>query len=211
MAKQAPSRTNSYATEALEHRLKFSPLRIFVYLGLTAISSSFVFLSISYLLTTYGTNFNNFKLPVIFHANTIILLVSSYSTVQIRKSMEADDWKGYLQALLVTAGIGVVFTCFQVWGWMDLEAQGVKFTDIGGTYLYVISGLHMAHLLVGLLLLAWFSLKSYDTMHDPVKKLLFESDPFSKLNVELICTYWHFVDLLWLYLYVFFVVNIYLL
>lgn len=199
------------APEALKQRLRFHPMRIFLYLVLTAISSSFLFLSISYFLTTYGTDFNNFKLPVIFHANTIILLVSGYSTLQIRKAVTADDWKGYLQALLVTIGIGLVFTAFQIWGWMDLQQQGVKFTDIAGTYLYVISGLHIAHLLVGVVLLGWFALRGYDTYNDPVKKLLFESDPFSKMNVELLCTYWHFVDLLWLYLYVFFVLNIYVL
>lgn len=208
---QKPTLSRKNAPEALKQRLRFHPMRIFLYLVLTAISSSFLFLSISYFLTTYGTDFNNFKLPVIFHANTIILLVSGYSTLQVRKAVMADDWQGYLQALLVTIGIGMVFAAFQVWGWMDLQKQGVKFTDIAGTYLYVISGLHMAHLLVGIALLGWFALTGYDTYHDPVKKLLFESDPFSKMNVELLCTYWHFVDLLWLYLYVFFVVCIYVL
>ena len=123
-----------------------------------------------------------------------------------------DDWNGYLTALLVTAGLGIAFTVFQVIAWKELIAGGIKLSNnIAGAYLYVISALHLLHLIVGVVLLVWFTISALENKNDPVKLLLFESDPFSKMKVDLLCTYWHFVDGLWIYLYLFFVVNIYVL
>jgi cytochrome c oxidase subunit 3 len=196
----------------LRMRLRYSPMRLFTYLGLVGITSAFLFLSVSYLATTIGTNFNNFKLPLLFHANTIIILVSSYSISQTRKAMRREDWKGYLNALLVTVGLGIAFTIFQVTAWRELIHNGIRLNNnIAGAYLYVISALHLMHLVVGLVLLLWFTFSALNYRNDAVKLLLFESDPFSKMKVDLLCTYWHFVDGLWVYLYLFFVVNIYVL
>jgi cytochrome c oxidase subunit 3 len=196
----------------MKMRLKYSPARIFTYLGLVGITSAFLFLSVSYFATTIGTQFNNFKLPLLFHANTIIILVSSYCIAQTRKAMMRDDWNGYLNGLLVTAGLGVAFLIFQIAAWKELIAGGIRLSNnIAGAYLYVISALHLIHLVVGLALLGWFSIGALENRNDPVKLLLFESDPFSKMKVNLLCTYWHFVDGLWVYLYLFFVLNIYVL
>ncbi|MDB5283560.1 MAG: cytochrome c oxidase subunit [Bacteroidota bacterium] len=194
----------------LEFRLKFHPLRIFTYLVLVGISSAFLFLSVSYFATTIGTDFNKFHLPLLFHANTIIILVSSYTISQTRKALMNDDENGYMKGLLVTAGLGVAFTIFQVMGWMELMRSGIKLTNsVAGAYLYVISGLHLVHLLVGVAILLWFTANALNKQNDPVKLLLFESNPFSKMKVELLCTYWHFVDGIWIYFYLFFLLNIY--
>jgi len=196
--------------EQLQLMLKYHPMRLFVYLGLVGISSAFLFLSISYFLTTFGTNFNHFRLPLLFHANTIIILASSYTIMQTRKAIMADDWQGYTNGLLITLGLGVAFVVFQLMGWQELVKGGINFTNnIAGTYLYVISGLHLIHLLTGILLLGYFLLRALEAKNDAVKTLLFESDPFCKMKVDVLCTYWHFVDGLWVYLYLFFVVNIY--
>ena len=195
----------------LQMRLKYHPMRIFTYMLLAGICSAFLFISISYFATTFGTNFNNFKLPLLFHANTIIILVSSYSISQARKAMMNDDAKGYLTGLLVTTGLSIAFTFFQVTAWMELYHSGINLHNIAGAYLYVISGLHLAHLLVGVIILIWFALSALDKSNDAVKLLIFESDPFSKMKVDLLATYWHFVDVLWIYIYIFFIFNIYVL
>ena len=193
-------------------RLKYHPMRIFTYLVLVSISSAFLFVSMSYFLTTVGTGFNNFKLPLLFHANTIIILVSSYSMAMARKCINNDDAKGYLTALLVTTGLSIAFTFFQVTAWQEMAVHGIALkNNIAGAYLYFISGMHLIHLLAGVGLLIWFAIKAIDKSTDPVKELLFESDPVNKMKVGLLCTYWHFVDGLWIYIYLFFVFNIYVL
>lgn len=196
----------------LHLRLKYHPIRMFTYLVLIGITSAFLFLSISYFLTTFGTGFNHFKLPMVFHANTIIILVSSYAISQTRKAILADDEKAYFNGLVVTFGLAVAFTWFQFMGWKELAASGISFTNnIAGTYLYVISGLHLVHLLAGLIALGYFLYRAFELQHDGVKALLFETDPFAKMKVQMLCLYWHFVDGLWIYLYLFFVLNIYVL
>ncbi|MFN8298403.1 MAG: cytochrome c oxidase subunit 3 [Chitinophagales bacterium] len=194
----------------LELRIKYHPLRIFTLLILAGITSAFLFLSVSYFLTTFGTNFNHFQLPLLFHANTIIILVSSYSMAQTRKAINADDWTGYTQGLMVTAALAVAFTVFQVMAWNELLHSGINLqSNVAGAYLYVISGLHLAHLLVGIVFLGYFLVRALEHQSDQVKALLFEVDPFSKMRVSLLALYWHFVDALWVYLYVFFVINVY--
>jgi cytochrome c oxidase subunit 3 len=197
--------------EMMEKRLKYHPMRIFTYLLLVSISSAFLFVSVSYFLTTVGTGYNNFKLPLLFHANTIIILVSSYSMAMVRKAMNNDDEKGYLTGLLVTTGLSIAFMVFQITAWKELSAQGILLkNNVAGAYVYFISGMHLLHLAVGVALLIWFAIKALDKSADPVKQLLFESDPVNKMKVGLLCTYWHFVDGLWVYIYLFFVLNIYL-
>ena len=198
--------------EMMEMRLKYHPMRVFTYLILVSITSAFLFVSISYLLTTVGTGFNNFKLPLLFHANTIIILVSSYSMAMVRKAMENDDTKGYLTGLWVTTGLSLAFMFFQITAWRELAVHGIVMkNNIAGAYLYFISGMHLLHLAVGVGLLIWFAVKALDKSVDPVKLLLFESDPVNKMKVGLLCTYWHFVDGLWIYIYLFFLFNIYFL
>ncbi len=211
-----PKTTKTYDKDdirsRLEMRLKYHPMRIFTYLVLVGICSAFLFISISYFATTVGTNFNNFKLPLLFHANTIIILVSSYTMAQARKAINNDDTKGYLNGLLVTTGLSLAFTFFQVTAWQELHASGIALkNNIAGAYLYVISGLHLMHLLAGVAVLLWFALKALDKSNDAVKLLLFEADPFTKMRVDLLTTYWHFVDGLWVYIYLFFIFNIYVL
>ena len=120
-------------------------MRVFTYLVLVSISSAFLFVSISYFLTTVGTGFNNFKLPLLFHANTIIILVSSYSMAMVRKSMDSDDMKGYVTGLLVTTGLSLAFLFFQITAWQEMSAHGVLLkNNVAGAYLYFISGYLLA-------------------------------------------------------------------
>ena len=212
MSKATKTYDKGDISSRLEMRLKYHPMRIFTYLILVGICSAFLFISISYFATTVGTNFNNFKLPLLFHANTIIILVSSYTMAQARKAINNDDTKGYLNGLLVTTGLSLAFTFFQITAWQELHASGIVLkNNIAGAYLYVISGLHLVHLLAGVVVLLWFALKALDKRNDAVKLLLFEADPFTKMRVDLLTTYWHFVDGLWIYIYLFFVFNIYVL
>ena len=198
--------------EKLKKRLRYHPVRVFTYLIILGISSAFLTLVFCYFATTAGSVWNKFELPQIFHANTIIILVSSYSVWQMRRANMRDDHAGYKSALLITALLGVAFTFFQLIGWRELLAKGVSFQHhISGSYLYLISGLHLLHLLVGVCFLLWFLYQAYVVDRDAYKALLFETDPVNKLKIEMMGLYWHFVDGLWLFLYVSFLIALYVL
>ncbi len=190
--------------------LKLHPYRVFTYLTLGGITSAFLTLSSAYFLTTIRSGFNNFELPLIFHANTVIILVSSYSMHQTRLANLNNHSSSYTNGLLVTSLLGVAFTVFQFVGWRELFNSGIALqNNVAGAYLYVISGLHLAHLVVGVGILFVFWLKAKERETDAVKELLFDTDPISKLKVECLVLYWHFVDGLWIYLYLMFLANLY--
>lgn len=198
--------------EKLKKRLRYHPVRVFTYLIIAGISSAFLTLVFCYFATTAGSVWNRFTLPQIFHANTVIILVSSYTVWQMRRANMRDDHAGYKTALLITALLGVAFTVFQLIGWKELLAKGIGFQhNISGSYLYLISGLHLLHLLVGVGFLLWFLFRAYQVDRDAYSSLIFETDPVAKLRIEMMGLYWHFVDGLWLFLYACFIVALYLL
>lgn len=198
------------ATEHFSKRLRYHPLRVITWLSIAGVSSAFLTLITGYFATTAGTDWNSFKLPQIFHANSVIIMVSSYSVWQMRSANNRDDQSGYRNALLITVLLGLAFTIFQLLGWSELFSAGIGFRhNISGSYLYLISGLHLLHLLVGIGLLFYFLYKAYRRKNDAYHSLLFETDPVSKLSVNMVGLYWHFVDVLWLFLYVCFLVAIY--
>ena len=200
------------SNKIIDKSLRLHPYKVFTYLMLAGITSAFFTLSASYFSTTVGTTFNNFELPAIFHANTIIILVSSYSMHQTRIANVQNNAKGYADGLLITSLLGIAFTIFQFIGWKELLNNGIALqNNVAGAYLYVISGLHLLHLVAGVAVLFVFWLKAKERETDAVKELLFDTNPVEKLKVKCLAIYWHFVDGLWIYLYLFFLLNIYLL
>ncbi len=198
--------------EKLKRRLRYHPVRVFTYLIIVGISSAFLTLLFCYFATTAGSVWNKFSLPQIFHANTVIILVSSYTVWQMRRANQRDDHAGYKTALLITALLGLSFMIFQLIGWHELLSGGISFhKNISGSYLYLISGLHLVHLLVGVGFLLFFLLRARQADRDAYKSLIFETDPVAKLKIEMLGLYWHFVDVLWLFLYISFMVALHLL
>ncbi|MCS6818323.1 MAG: cytochrome c oxidase subunit 3 [Chitinophagales bacterium] len=197
------------STRKDEHKgrvLRYHPLEIVTYILLGGISVVFFTLSLSYFMTAWNSGITILNLPLLFHANTVIILVSSYCMHQTKLANERNDHKAFSNGLIVTASLGIAFAFFQVLAWQELVNSGIRLTNnVAGAYLYVISGLHLAHLLVGIVLMGIFWLKAKEVEHNPVAELLFETDPMSKIKINLLSLYWHFVDGLWVYLYLFFV------
>lgn len=202
---------SSQASKFQKKAHRYHPLAVMTYLIILGISSVFFTLSVSYFFTTLGTGYNRFNLPLLFHANSVIILVSSYSMHQTRLANLRDDARGFTNGIMVTTLLGVAFTVFQIIAWKELLSNGIKLqNNVAGAYLYVISGLHLLHLMVGVALLAYFWLKAKERENNPVAELLFDTDPVAKLKVKYLALYWHFVDGLWIYLYFFFVVSTFL-
>ena len=97
-------------------------------------------------------------------------------------------------AVAITFVFGIAFLCMQYFGWQNLQQQGVFLKgNPSGSFFYVFTGLHMAHLLIGLgILVATF-----------VMAFRMKINSKNTLLVEVCATAWHFLDLLWVYLFVF--------
>ena len=92
--------------------------------------------------------------------------------------------------------LAILFFVFQYMGWLELSEAGVPFTlNPSGDFVYVISWLHAAHVIGGLTALTVALIHAFG--------LKFKVTPKRKIRFELTLTYWHFVDFLWVYLFIF--------
>ncbi len=109
------------------------------------------------------------------------------------------------RGFIVTAFIlGAAFLTLQIQGWNTLVAQGVGLTsNVAGSFIYVISGAHFVHVAGGVIALMVFAIRSFTKLNTNESELM----KSNTINIEVMTTYWHFVDFLWVYLYFFFLLN----
>ena len=167
-----------------------------LWIGIGSIVMFFGGLTSAYIVRKAEGNWLIFEMPIWFTVSTIAVISSSgslwFAIQNIKKEKSATNF------LITTLIIGLMFTFSQVQGWKDLVAQGVYLTGEGsnpsGSFIYVITLAHLMHLIGGILALSITTFKS--------KLNKYSKDNY--LGIELISIYWHFIGLLWLYLFLFF-------
>ncbi len=168
----------------------------------------FLALTVAYVYIRVTNAVPPVQVPVLFVLNTLILLASSWTMMQARRCYLADNTRGYQQNLLYTIFLSVFFTGMQAIAWYLLFQQNVHLNSSTTTgFLYVISFVHLAHVLGGLPFLIRFYRAAKKYMVDPVTVLVYFSDPEKRLSLRLLTIYWHFLDILWVYLVLFFAIN----
>ena len=188
--------------------LIFHPKNIILFLTLAGLTMLFLSLSFAYVYTRTLSKLPPLQLPWLFYVNTLVLLASSYTLWQSKKAYLEDRTDRYQQTLYITITLSFLFLILQGIAWYSLFNQNIMIqTDNSAGYLYVISGLHFSHVVAGLPFLIYFSIEAKKYMIEPVSVLVYFSDPHKRLNLRLISIYWHFLDILWVYLMVFFVIN----
>lgn len=186
----------------------FHPKNILLFLTLAGLSMLFLSLSFAYVYTRSLSKLPPLQLPWLFYVNTLVLLGSSYSLWQSKKAYLEDRTDKYQVNLYITILLSLIFLVLQVIAWYSLFSKNIMIqTDNSAGYLYVISGLHFFHVVVGLPFLFYFIIQARKYMIEPVSVLVYFSDPHKRLNLRLISIYWHFLDILWIYLMIFFFIN----
>jgi cytochrome c oxidase subunit 3 len=148
------------------------------------------------------------RIPFLFIFNTLILLGSSFTMVRAKRCYLGDDTEGYQRNLKYTIWLSLFFMAMQTaaWWWLFQNNVALK-TSNTSAYLYVISFVHLAHVVAGLPFLMMFYRTAKKRMVDPVTVLVYFSDPEKRLRLRLLTIYWHFLDGLWIYLVLFFGIN----
>ena len=182
---------------------KVHPVRMLLYLCLIGIGVLFTMLVLAYAQTeVHDLKLLNISFPRFFSVSTILLLISSYTISRAPKNYAKDKLGKMCRSLGVTLLVSLLFICSQVLGWYELAQNGIYFKGKPfGSYLYLITGLHALHVAAGLVFLVYVYLKTIVISRDPIKTLFYIRDPFRKLQLNLLTTYWHFLGGLWLCLY----------
>ena len=176
------------------------------------VGSSILFLSLTFLYILWLTKnpvTDHVNLPKPFIISTIVLLVSSYTVTLAQNAFRNDDSKKLLLSFLLTLTFTLLFTSFQIMGWIELYENSTLLNGPGSiSFLYIISGLHFLHLGVALIWQFYLSIRAYDVWNDSVKSLLYFSNRFEGTRIDLFATYWHYLDILWLCLFLTFLYTL---
>ncbi|MEX0811428.1 MAG: cytochrome c oxidase subunit 3 [Chitinophagales bacterium] len=180
---------------------------LFMYFALAAIGLLFTGLIIAYVYASVQMDLTEIRVPNIFHANTVIILSSSLLLKVGAAFLQKEEYKEYAFSLFATFTLGIIFIFFQIIGWMELFQSGVTMQESpSGAYLYLISGLHLLHIFGGCVPLAIMAFNAYSANTDIVKELIFSTNPDRFHKFKLLSMYWHFIGILWLGIYFFFII-----
>jgi cytochrome c oxidase subunit 3 len=141
----------------------------------------------------------NVKMPQAFLYSTILVVLSSitlqWAYIQAKRLNFAKQRFG----LWITLILGIAFICSQIYGWIVLTNLGAFFTSSNASisFVYVFTLFHILHIVAGLFIIIAAISSSYKAVPNVV----------NLFRMEISIVFWHFVDILWIYLYVFLLLN----
>ncbi|HEU4719477.1 MAG TPA: cytochrome c oxidase subunit 3 [Bacteroidia bacterium] len=190
------------------------PLKMLVYFVLAGISMLFFTLMTLFAFSGPERHLGGQKFPKYFLVSTVIILLSSFFLESARRAFREENGKKLLDRMMITMVLALAFSVAQVMGWMQLWDSGITLYGIGGippttgtpsgAFLFLISGLHLLHLSVGLVFLFLTMFKVVHTRSDDVRSVIFFTNRLERTRIDMLTLYWHFLGGLWLILFLYF-------
>ena len=157
-------------------------------------------LTSAYIVRQSAGNWLEFRIPDIFYYSTVVILLSSVALHGSYWAYRNGREVIYKLLLPVALLLGTAFIIMQYQGWNALYDIGVVLDgNPGGSFFYVISGIHAAHVVGGLFAIAVAVTHAFTLTYKQTEK--------RRRRFQLVLHYWHFVDLLWLYLFLFLLIQ----
>ena len=179
----------------MDQRKKIHPSKFTLWEAIASIIMMFAGLTSAYIVKRSQPNWATFEMPLIFWYSTGVILASSVTMHLALRAFKQRERVKYRGLLTLTAVLGIAFLVMQWIGFSQVWATGITFSGAGGgQFLYIIAGLHGLHIVGGVIALILMFFRAFSTR--------FRN--YDSVPVEVMATYWHFVDFLWLYLMVFF-------
>ena len=172
--------------------------KMMLWFGIVSLIMSFGGLTSAFIVSSSREDWlDDFTIPHSFLISTIIIAFSSLVFIAAKKALLE---KKYLLSQSLVLGVfvlGLTFIYFQISGFNELIESGYNFTgptsNITMSYIYIIAVAHILHVIAGLVSLVV-------VIFNHLKK---RYTPTSKLGFDIASTFWHFIDLLWVYLFLF--------
>jgi len=177
---------------------RIHPQKFVLWVAMGSIVMMFAGLTSAYIVKKSQANWLEYSLPTVFWYSTLTIIVSSVTINMALKAFKAREMKQYRMLITLTALLGLLFIGLQIAGFANLEARNIPLfgskSNSATSFLGVITILHMLHVLGGVIAILVIFIRAY---FSKIKN-------YSSLPIEIISTYWHFVDFLWIYLFIFF-------
>ncbi|MGO1722243.1 MAG: cytochrome c oxidase subunit 3 [Sphingobacterium sp.] len=172
-----------------------------LWLGMIGMFMMFAALSSGFIVYTASGVDKGIKtiLPYAFMASTGVIILSSITMQLAYQAVKQGAINRQKMLLIATILLGVVFFFLQFHAWSVLFDRGITFvsTNASQSFLYVFTGMHLAHIIAGVLVLS-------RCLTGAIRNISLDNNIF---RMELANIFWHFLDLLWIYIYVFLLLN----
>ena len=178
--------------------LSMHPKKFALWLFIVTVVMIFAALTSAYIVRQSEGNWLDFQLPVTLYITSGIIFMSSLSMHWAYVSAKKDNLNSLRISMVVTTILGLAFLVGQYMSWQDLVAMDVYFVgNPAGSFMYVLTGLHGVHLISGIIFMLLVVINVFR----------YKVHSKSMDQIEMCATYWHFLDGLWLYLFLFLLLN----
>lgn len=184
--------------DMVEQPISMHPKKFALWLFMVSVVMVFAGLTSAYIVRQAEGNWLEYDLPNIFYYTSGIAILSSLTLHWAFVSAKKDNFLNLKIGMVLTALLGIAFLVGQWYSWIAMVDREVFFVgNPAGSFLYVFTGLHAAHLISGVIfliivLISTLRLKVHSKAMD---------------TMEMATTYWHFLGGLWLYLFMFLLLN----
>lgn len=178
---------------------KIHPHKFTLWVAIASILMMFAGLTSAFIVKSNLVGWRQVNMPTVFWYSTAVILLSSLTIQMSVRSFIQREMRKYRALVVTTFVLGILFIVLQWIGFQELwykENITFKGTSGAGQFLYIIFGLHALHVLGGIIVLMVMFARAF----------FGKTKVYSAVPIEVAATYWHFVDLLWIYLLVFFII-----
>lgn len=184
--------------DLVEQPISMHPKKFALWLFMVTVVMVFAGLTSAYIVRQAEGNWLEYDLPVIFWITSGTVVLSSLFLHFAYYSAQKDNLAGVRIGMSLAVLLGVAFLVGQWYSWVAMVDREVFFVgNPSGSFLYVFTGLHAVHLISGVIFLIIVLISSFR----------YEVHSKSMIAMEMATTYWHFLAGLWLYLFMFLLLN----
>ena len=181
------------------------PLGFMLWLGVIGSSLLFTTIFIVYLVRIHNENGHFVALPDMFWLSTLVILFSSITLHEANLAFLQERFLHYRVFLGATLTLGITFMLLQVIGWLEIIEGGAFMAENNSVgFIYLLTGLHLIHIFGGVMYLSILFRKAVIN-RTYVDSFVYSVNPPNRLRLKLMTRYWHFIDILWLIVFIFLV------
>ncbi len=197
--KEILSKEEKEARYAEEQKRMIKAKKMMLWFGIISLMMSFAGLTSAYVVSKERDDWvSDYPFPQAFIISLGVIVLSSLTYYLAKKSIALGLRKKAMALLVITFVLGVIFVVLQFKGFSEFIENGFYFTGSESTittsFIYLIVWLHLGHIFAALLSLLVVIYNHYKQKYSA----------HNMLGVSLSVTFWHFVDILWIYLFLFF-------
>ena len=172
--------------------------KMMLWFGIVSLIMSFAGWTSAFIVSSTRKDWlSDFVLPQPFLISVFVIIASSITLVLSKRALKDNKLQASTVFLVITFALGIYFVVNQFNGFNEIVAQGYHFTgptsNVTMSYIFLIAFVHIMHVVVGLICLLVVLVNQFRKKYSPENMLGF----------ELAATFWHFVDILWVYLFFF--------